>query len=252
LDLNDLRLGTTLEKIEADTVIHLAAQTDVRLSMEDPCTDLMNNGFATLNLIQQATKYGCKNFVNINSGGAVYAPNSKVPYTEDSFIKPQSAYGITKQLAEDYVRLFCQKSDVSWKSLALSNVYGSIAQNKKGIFYQAWSAIEENRKFTIFGKEVTRDYVHVLDVISAIKSAISSTETGKFNIGTGIETSNLEVFNLMKEKLNSNLDYEIQEPRLGEVLRSSLDVSKAKSKLHWEPRIKLKQGVDKILEGLVP
>jgi UDP-glucose 4-epimerase len=249
-DLADPRLKELLVKLQPSVIVHLAAQTDVRISMETPFEDLKSNGLATLNLLQSISGSYCENFIYINSGGAIYSPKEKVPYTETSVIKPESAYGVTKQLAEDYVRLFCERSNISWKSLALSNVYGPVNQNQKGIFYQVWRAMHEKEKFTIFGEEVTRDYVHVLDVVSAIESAILSDEIGRFNIGTGVETSNLQVFNMMKIKMRSDLEYAVQGPRPGEVLRSALDFSRAKSKLGWEPRIDLQTGVNKILEGL--
>jgi UDP-glucose 4-epimerase len=250
LDISDPSLGSLLMELKPNVIVHLAAQTDVRISMEAPVEDLNSNGFGTLNLLQAAAASNCKSFIYINSGGAIYSTQAKVPYTEDSPVRPESAYGVTKQLAEDYVRLFCEKSDISWKSLALSNVYGPIAQNKKGIFYHAWSAMNENRKFDIFGQNVTRDYVHVLDVVDAIELAITSNKTGRFNIGTSVETSNLKVFNMMKDKMKSNIEYEILEPRLGEVLRSALGIKKAKVDLNWEPRIDLQSGVDNILDGL--
>ena len=248
INLSDPLLGDHLASVRPTSVIHLAAQTDVRFSMENPTDDLKMNGFGTLNLLQSSLQAGCKNFIYINSGGAIYSPLATIPYTEESPVKPDSAYGVTKQLAEDYVRLFCNKSGVAWKSLALSNVYGPIADNRKGIFFEAWRAISEKRDFKIYGENVTRDYVHVSDVVSGILAALRNTECGRFNIGTGIETTNLDVFKFMQLKMQGTSSYELHEPRLGEVLRSALNIDNAKERLNWHPKISLSEGIHRILD----
>ena len=250
MDLSDPKLEKRLDELQPSAVVHLAAQTDVRISMGDPTCDLMSNGFGTLNLVIGSIKAGCSNFVYINSGGAIYSADEIMPLTENSKVKPDSPYGITKQLAEDYVRIFCNSAGVNWKSLALSNVYGPIAQNKKGIFFEVWKAFNESRNFKIYGESVTRDYIHVQDVVDAILVALESTKTGRFNIGTGIETTNLKVYNMMSEKMHTNSTYDVSDSRPGEVLRSALDISKANHELNWSPKISLKQGIENILVGL--
>ena len=250
IDLSSTKLSHYLAKVRPTTVIHLAAQTDVRFSMDNPLDDLQMNGIATLNLLRASLELGCSKFIYINSGGAIYSPHEKIPYKEESLLKPDSAYGVTKQLAEDYVRLFCSKAGIQWNSLALSNVYGSVTANKKGIFFEAWSAINDGRNFKIYGENVTRDYIHVSDVVNGILVTLQSKEAGRFNIGTGIETSNLDVFNLMRQKMNGNSSFELHEPRLGEVPRSALDITKAKEKLNWYPKVSLINGIEKILNRL--
>jgi len=248
VDLSSTKLTDHLAKLRPTSVIHLAAQTDVRFSMDNPMEDLKMNGIATLNLLKGSLELGCTNFIYITSGGAIYSPYEKIPFKEESLVKPDSAYGVTKQLAEDYVRLFCGKAGIKWNSLALSNVYGPVAANKKGIFFEAWRAINDEKNFKIYGENVTRDYIHVSDVVNGIIVALQGKEAGRFNIGTGIETTNLEVFSLLKKRMRGNSSYELHPPRLGEVPRSALDITKAKEKLDWYPKVSLIDGVENILD----
>jgi UDP-glucose 4-epimerase len=247
LDLSDSNLIEHLKLIRPSIIVHLAAQTDVRYSMEYPHEDLRINAVGTLNLLKASIMSGCDNFLYINSGGAIYSSSEAIPFSETSAICPDSAYGATKQLCEEYVRIFCDRAGVRWKSLALSNVYGSVLENKKGIFYEAWRALTSNQTFKIYGAGVTRDYVHVSDVVDAILASLSSDEIGRFNIGTGIETTNLEVFSLMKDKIQSNSTYQLENQRYGEVARSALDISKAKIRLKWNPKISIVDGISKII-----
>jgi UDP-glucose 4-epimerase len=247
MNLQDPDLINSLSNISPSHVIHLAAQTDVRDSMLEPDSDLESNGFGTLNLVRSVIELGCMDFTNINSGGAIYSALESIPYTEDSKVKPDSAYGATKQLAEEYVRIFCENAGINWKSLALSNVYGSIRENKKGIFFEAWRSISEGSAFTIYGDHVTRDYIHVSDVVAAILSSLASDQSGRFNIGTGKETSNLQAFTLIRTAMEADTPFSIRDPRAGEVLRSALDITKAREKLGWTPEVDLISGVQEIL-----
>lgn len=246
-DLSDPILIDHFKLIRPSAVVHLAAQTDVRSSMENPLEDLRINGVGTLNLLKASIDSGCSNFLYINSGGAIYSSSATIPYSEVSDIRPDSAYGATKQLAEDYVRVFCDQAGIRWKSLALSNVYGSVLENKKGIFYESWRALTSGQTFKIYGADVTRDYVHVSDVVEGILASLNTDEIGRFNIGTGIETTNLEVFSLMKEKIQSNSTYVLENQRKGEVTRSALDISKSKAVLNWNPKISIKEGINTII-----
>jgi UDP-glucose 4-epimerase len=247
LDLTDPNLIDHLKLIRPSTIVHLAAQTDVRYSMEFPHEDLWINAGGTLNLLKASLGSDCDTFLYINSGGAIYSTAEVIPYSETAAIRPDSAYGATKQLCEEYVRIFCDQAGVNWKSLALSNVYGSVLENKKGIFYEAWRALTSNQTFKIYGASVTRDYVHVSDVVDAILASLTSEDKGRFNIGTGIETTNLEVFNLMKDKIQSDSTYELENQREGEVARSALDISKARAKLKWNPKISIMDGIAQII-----
>jgi UDP-glucose 4-epimerase len=250
MDIRNLELGTKLLEIKPDVIIHCAAQIYVMDSLENPENDLSINGFGTLNLVHASIKAKVTNFIYIHSGGAVYDSNNSLPIEEDNHEFPQSPYGLTKALGEGYVRILCSAAGISWTSLALSNVFGSIKNHRKGVIFEFANAILQNRAVQIYGKSVTRDYVHIDDVTQAVFSAISKPTLCRVNISSAIETSNLQLFELIKNKFGSEVTSIIHEARSGEVLRSCLSNRKAKEILDWSPKIDLKTGISMILEDV--
>jgi UDP-glucose 4-epimerase len=249
IDLNSPKLLDVLEQIKPDVVIHLAAQISVHDSLNDPMTDLMINGAGTLNLVRTAISAGVKNFCYINSGGAIYDKNSNLPISEDALTHPQSPYGASKLLGEYYVQIFCEEAGIGWSSLALSNCFGPVREHGKGVIYHFWKAISENRIPDIFGSEVTRDFIHLDDVISAIECAIDRPTMSRVNISSGTETNLIEVFNSVKRIMKSDISPNILEPGFGEIRRSALDNSRAKLILGWEPKIRLQDGLENVLKA---
>lgn len=247
IDLNSPNLTDVINEIKPDSVIHLAAQISVLDSLEDPMADLIVNGVGTLNLVQASIASGVKNFCYINSGGAIYDKNSILPISESALTHPQSPYGASKLLGEYYVQIFCEAASIGWSSLALSNCYGPVRDHGKGVIYQFWKAISENRVPDIFGSEVTRDFVYIDDVVTAIQSALEKSTMSRVNISTGTETNLIEVFNFIKKILRSDINPNILEPGFGEIRRSSLSNSRAKLLLGWEPKTSFEEGLEKAL-----
>jgi UDP-glucose 4-epimerase len=251
VDINSSKLSDVFSEIKPDVVIHLAAQISVLDSLNDPMTDLMINGAGTLNLVRTALASGVKNFCYINSGGAIYDKNSNLPISEDALTHPQSPYGASKLLGEYYVQIFCEAAGVGWSSLALSNCYGPVRAHGKGVIYQFWKAISENRIPDIFGSEVTRDFIHVDDVIAAVQCAIDRPTMSRINISSATETNLIEVFNSIKVILRSNINPNVLEPGFGEVRRSSLNNARAKLILGWEPKISFQDGLrESLIDGM--
>ena len=249
IDLNSPKLLDVLGQIKPDVVIHLAAQISVHDSLNDPMTDLMINAAGTLNLVRTSISAGVKNFCYINSGGAIYDKNSNLPISEDALTHPQSPYGASKLLGEYYVQILCEAAGIGWSSLALSNCYGPVRVHGKGVIYQFWKAISENRVPDIFGSEVTRDFIHREDVITAIEWAIDRPTMSRVNISSGTETNLIEVFNSVKRIMKSDISPNILEPGFGEIRRSALDNSRAKLILGWEPKIRFQDGLENVLKA---
>lgn len=248
VDLNSPELTSILDEVKPDAVIHLAAQISVPDSLRDPKSDLMVNGFATLNLVNAAISSGVKNFCYINSGGAIYDKKSILPITEDALTHPQSPYGASKLLGEYYVQIFCEAAKVNWSSLALSNCYGPVREHGKGVIYHFWKAISENTSPDIFGTDVTRDFIYIDDVVAAIEKAVDKPTLSRVNISSGSETSLLEVFYSINEILKSDVSPNILTPRFGEISRSSLSNSRAEALLNWKPTNSFKDGLKKALD----
>ncbi len=237
-----------ISNLSFDAIVHCAAQTDVRKSVEDPTADLFANGLGTLNLIEFAATNGVKNFVYINSGGAIYG-TKEFPLNEKSQIAPSSPYGLTKFLGEEYVRILCSKHEIQWSSLALSNVYGDIVKNNKGVIYEFAKKITLNEAPIIYGDAATRDFIYIDDVVKAIEIALLKPTFCRVNISSNTETSIKEVFSIVAGEMKTSLQPVYEAPRYGEILRSKLDNSLAKEYLDWEPSVSISEGVSKSLSN---
>jgi UDP-glucose 4-epimerase len=243
------KVSEVLSEIQAEIVIHLAAQIDVRDSFADPLKDLEINGKGIINVLLSSFENGCKNFCYLHSGGAIYDSNQPLPIDEDGKELPQSPYGLTKNLGEGYVRIFAEKYLSSWSSLALSNCYGPINEHGRGVIYELVSSIKNGVSPTLFGAETSRDFVYVEDVVDAIKLAINKPINSRVNISSASETTLLELFAKITEILGSKTDPIIEVPKFGEITRSSLSNRKAQTLLGWFPKYDLDTGLTKAIKG---
>ena len=226
-----------------DVVIHLAAQIVVTESISNPENDLMINGLGTLRVVQASISSGCKNFIYIHSGGAIYDSNAELPLEESSPERPVSPYGLSKNLGEGYVRVLSELVGANWSSLALSNCYGPVTKHGKGVIYHFWKALQDNKAPTINGPEVTRDFVYVSDVIDAICLAMQKPTKCRINISSGNEISLIQLYKLIQVEIGSSIEPNIYHHIPGEILRSCLSNKKAHEVLNWQPKIDLEQGI---------
>lgn len=241
IDLVTDNLKSVFDTCRPELVIHTAAQTDVSRSFDDPRQDFEINVLGTINLLQAGQEI--KNFIYLHSGGAVYNSNANLPLTENSDELPVSPYGASKRAAEDLVRIICEKHSISWTSLALSNVYGSVRENPKGVIYQFWRNLMLNQVCEINGPDVTRDFVYVEDVVEAIVLASNANLNTRLNISSGKEISLIELYSLICEEMGKKNKPIFLEERNGDVTRSCLSNARAKSLLNWSPKTSLIQGL---------
>lgn len=246
---DDHSINELFEKITPSYVIHCAAQADVTRSMTSPSLDATSNIVLTIKLLENLNANTCKKFIYLNSGGATYDPYCPLPFSESSKEGPESFYGLSKLVGERYVRMFCENSGIPWSSLALSNVYGPVRSTNKGIVSVIYNKLLTAEPITLFGPETTRDYIHVQDVVAAIFSAMESSNSGRFNISTKVETTLMEIYRLISEIMNVESVPIIQSKRPGEVSRSFLDNSKAKELLGWKPEYSLWDGLNHALRN---
>ena len=243
VDITSDQIKSIFDKEKPDTVIHLAAEIDVQQSLIDPYKDLNVNGFGTLNILMSALKNGCNNFVYINSGGAIYQQSEKLPLPESTPVIPSSPYGLSKNLGEGYVRIFCTRQGSAWTSLALSNCFGPTNIHKKGVIFEFSNAIKNNIAPVIFGPDNTRDFIYIEDVLDAIELAIAKPINQRINISSNQQISLLELYNLIASEVNSLIKPIIEKPKFGDILKSQLDNYLAKKALGWEPKVDIKRGV---------
>lgn len=243
-DLSEKNLSDLLSTFNIDCIVHIAAQTDVITSLENPLLDAHSNIMATLKLLDYAKSFAVKKFIYINSGGAIYAPSLLPPYSENSLTNPVSPYGLSKLTGELYVKMICEKYGIAWTSLALANVFGRPISPPKDFISKIVHAAQNDEIIHVYGPENTRDYIFIADVVEAISKAISSPGLNqRVNIATGVETSNIALFNHVIEAFNLNPRYEINPSRPGEVARSSLNTLRAMNVLGWSPNFSLERGL---------
>ncbi len=258
LEVADVRdaavIGEILVAVRPEVVFHLAAQIDVRYSVEHPRGDAQANVLGTIAVLEAARAAGARRLVNSSTGGGLYGDAELIPTPEDHPIRPLAPYGQGKYAAEGYCGLFARLHGFSTVSLRYGNVYGprQDVHGEAGVVAIFCGHLVERSAPTVFGDgRQTRDWVNVADVVRANLLAADSDLTEPINIGTGTETSVLDLF----EALRDVSDLPVIEPRFaperpGEVRRSCLEVGRAARELGWRAEVGLPDGLEVILAGL--
>jgi len=235
-------------------VMHLAAQIDVRRSVADPTFDLNVNVAGTINLLEAAREAGVERFVFASTGGAIYGEGSgrELPLDESARCRPDAPYGQSKLAAEGYVALYGRLYGLSGVSLRLGNVYGprQDPHGEAGVVAIFCSVLLDDRRPRVFGDgRQTRDYVYVGDVVGAFRAALDASAGGALNVGTGIETSVLELGARLAAACGREFDPELTPPRAGEVERIAISAARAERELGWRPGTALDRGLEVTAES---
>ena len=239
-----------LDRIRPKFIFHAAAQTSVTESMRSPKKDIQTNVLASINLALQSIEFGVERFIFFSSGGALYGNPSQLPVVENAGIKPLSIYGSSKAAAENYLNIIQNNTDLECSVLRPANIYGPKQDpfGEAGVVAIFTEKMLRGEQVTIFGNgEQSRDYVFVEDVTkAALASALGSPNT--CNIGSGIETTTQNIFELIAEQTSYKLPPIYEKERPGEVNRIALDYSKANDKWDWEPTVTLEEGIHRTVE----
>jgi UDP-glucose 4-epimerase len=230
------------------TIFHLAAQIDVRVSVSDPVFDLGVNVGGTINLLEAARTAEVGRCVLASTGGAMYGEGSgrDLPLDETAECRPDAPYGQSKHAAEGYLSLYERLHGLSTVALRLGNVYGPRQDplGEAGVVAIFCGALLEGRTPKVFGDgEQTRDYIYVGDIVDAMLTAGASGVSGNFNVGTGIQTSVLDLGRMISEACDHPFEPEMAPPRPGEVQRIASDSARAAEALGWTPRTQLADGL---------
>ncbi|MDV6299571.1 SDR family NAD(P)-dependent oxidoreductase [Dietzia maris] len=253
LDLTDPAIEDVVAAARPEVIFHLAAQIDVRLSVEDPVHDAQVNVVGTVRLAEAARKVGVRRIVFTSSGGSIYGPVTELPVAETRPVDPLSPYAAGKVAGEIYLEMFSRLYGIEWAGVAPANVYGP-RQDPHGeagvvaIFSQRLLAGQPTRVFGDGGN--TRDYVFVDDVVDAfVRAAEVPAAAGlRFNVGTGVETTDRGLHTLVAEAAGAADDPEYAPARLGDVDRSALDAERAAEVLGWTPRVTIREGVARTVD----
>lgn len=251
ISIRDKEVAHIFEREKPEIVNHHAAQIDVRRSGDNPIADADINILGSLNIIANCVKYEVRKLIYSSTGGAIYGDPEYIPADENHPINPISQYGISKHAVEHYIYLYGHLYGLENVIFRYANVYGERQSpyGEAGVVAIFATQMLNNIQPTIFGPgDKTRDYIHVSDVVNA---NIIATERGNniiCNIGTGIETSDQQVFDTLANILNYKKPPIYAPVRKGEVYRSALQCSRAKKELGWHSKLSFKEGIFKAAE----
>ena len=243
-------VAVAFDAARPDHVFHLAAQIDVRRSVADPAYDLGINVGGTIALLERFRQSDGGRFVFASTGGAIYGEGDgrELPLGEDAECRPDAPYGQSKLAAEGYLGLYRRMHGVDAVAMRLGNVYGPRQDplGEAGVVAIFCNALDTGATPKVFGDgEQTRDYIYVGDVAAAFVAGSDAQTPGPFNVGTGVETSVLELGNRLAEVAGVAFEPELAPPRTGEVQRISIDSQRATDELGWNAGTPLPEGLTK-------
>ena len=240
-----------IKNFNPDVCFHLAAQSSVVISVEDPLLDFEHNLLQPVQLIKTLLETDCKQFIFTSSGGTIFGEPEVIPTSEDDYAgEPASPYGLAKKKLNELIEVMLQNETMSYSILNLSNVYGprQDPHGEAGVMSIFTGKLMNNETPTIYGDgKQTRDYVYVLDVVDALIKSAETDDNLFLNIGTGVETSVNELVSILSQKISWDGAPEYAPSREGELLRSVLNNERAKGQINWEPKYTLDTGLDELI-----
>lgn len=245
------RLNATVDALKPDAIFHLAAQASVVVSTQNPGYDCSVNVMGTLNVLEASRRHDAP-VVFTSTGGALYGDDAPIPTDENRIPAPLSPYGASKWAAEAYVNTWAAAHGVPHAICRLGNVYGP-RQNphgEAGVVAIFSEHIYTGRPPRMFGDGApTRDYVHVEDVVRAMRAATG--HRGTYNIATGVETNVRRLWEILASESGTELEPELAPLREGELQRSCLDTRRARDELGFEAAIGIDEGLRATYRALV-
>jgi len=262
MDIRSGEIDALMEREKPDILNHHAAQISVPDSVSDPLLDADINIKGLLNLLESASKHKVKKVVFISSGGAIYGEASEYPTSEAYQPIPLSPYAVSKYSSEHYLAYYRHQHGLNYTTLRYANIYGprQIAHGEAGVVAIFMDNLIKGRQSILYhfpndDKGMVRDYCFVGDVVKANLAALTKGMGDFFNIGTGVETKTLELYNVifnafkdLRPDVADSLSIPVrQAARPGDLTLSCLVVEKARSSLGWSPETGLKEGIKKTL-----
>ena len=246
ISISDPRLANIIQKERIEVINHHAAQISVSDSVKNPIKDAESNIIGTLQLLQNAVKYGVDRFIFASTGGAIYGEQDYFPARENHPQKPTSPYGLSKLCVEGYLRFYKEQYGLKSIIFRYGNVFGP-RQNPNGeagvvaIFYNR--LLNAQAPIINGDGEQTRDYIFVRDITHANLLALNLERSDTFNVGTGQETSVNELTHLILEVAESDIEVQTSKKNNFEQRRSCIDYKKIQDSLNWSPKVSLKEGL---------
>jgi len=230
-----------------DVIVHLAANTGVAPSIENPRYDMEANVVGTFNMLESARQQGVKKFVSASSGAAV--GEVEPPIHEGNVPRPVSPYGASKLAGEAYCSAYYLTFGIKTIALRFANVYGPLSKHKNSVVAKFLKQALEGETLEIYGDgSQTRDFIYIDDLIQAITLSVKSDVGGEaFQIATYKETTVNEIAERIKKIIEDDISKVVNivhgETRLGDVKRNYSDISKARRMLGFLPEFDLDKGL---------
>ena len=242
-------LSALVAEFRPELICHLAAQVDVRVSVEFPSKDAEANVIGTINVLDAARVVGAR-VIFSSTGGAIYGEDAQVPSPEDTLPAPSSPYGVAKYCAEQYIGLYNRLFGMTHAILRFANVYGPRqgGSGEAGVVSIFCANGIQGKSLTVYGDgQQTRDYVYVGDCVQAFLAAADYGKAGIWNIGTGTEVSVLDLAALVARLTGHRSQPVFAPARAGELSRSALAWELAAQEFGWRPATSLADGVQAVL-----
>ena len=253
-------LGDELDQVVAaghfDAIVHLAGQTLVGTSIEDPATDAEQNILATIRVLEAARKNGVSRVI-FSSTAASYGDvlESELPIKEAHKLSPMSFYGLSKVTVEQYLELYHRIFGLDYVVLRFANVYGERQGDggEGGVISIFTKNIAAGNEITIFGDgEQTRDFVYAGDIAAGIWAALhTATPNAAYNLSTQTETSLRELVNILSNIAGRRIEPKYGPERAGDIYKSMLSNARARRGLGWKPAVSLEDGLRRTYEYFV-
>ncbi len=254
LDIRDKGVIDIFEQYQFDVVLHLAGQTMVNVSVDDPFYDADVNIMGTVNILESCRKTGVKRII-FSSTAATYGNIEEVPIREEFSVNPLSFYGLSKLTVEKYLKLYHDLYGLEYVILRYANVYGERQGDggEGGVISIFTKKIAKDESFVIHGDgKQTRDFVYAGDVARANWYAANTEYCNTiYNVSTNSETSIRELVDLLESASGKTIDRQYGERREGDIYRSVLDNSKIVTNLNWRPMINLQEGLKRTYDYFV-
>jgi UDP-glucose 4-epimerase len=252
LDIVDRpQLEAAIGEVEPAAIYHLAAQSSVVVSVENPGRDCEVNVMGTLNVVDIASPLGVP-VVFTSTGGALYGDEAPRPTAEDRIPAPLSPYGASKWAGEAYVNTWSLSSGVPHAVCRLGNVYGprQSPHGEAGVVAIFSHHLHVGKVPKLYGHgKPTRDYVYVGDVVRALLAV--SGRSGTYNIATGVAADVMTIWQGLRQAAGVDLEPQLADLRPGELQNSCLDASLAARELGWRAEVGLDEGLRRTYEALV-
>ena len=251
-DIRTADFDSIFADVQPEVVFDLAAQIDVRESVRQPIFDAETNILPTIRIAEAARKHGVRKIVFTSSGGAIYGAADSFPLDETVPVDPWSPYAVAKVSSEMYLNTYRHLYGLECSHIAPANVYGprQDPHGEAGVVAIFSQHLLAGLPTKVFGTgSNTRDYIFVGDLVRAFYLASGEAGGGmRFNIGTGIETSDRALHSLIAAAAGAPDNPEFAPARLGDLERSCLSSQRAREVLGWQPEVTLQEGIQQTVD----